>query len=173
VVCRRLRLALATVCGSHDVPHAGATCFLIVATVIVDCGRNPLRMLLAPLIASLGALLGVMDGFLNNASLPLLEVASLLLGVGQSLVVSLPVPYWTVTPRNSLMVQLKMPLGAWKGNGCCASHMSLLGPFALAPWGHSGVPSSCCVRPGVSPAHDVWAAHAHPPGEPVSKLGVR
>jgi hypothetical protein len=53
---------LATVCDSHDMPHTGATCFLFVDAVIVDLGCNPLRMLLPPLLATLGALLDVMDG---------------------------------------------------------------------------------------------------------------
>jgi hypothetical protein len=54
-------LSLATACGSRDVLHTGAACFLVVATVVVDHGRNPLRTLLAPLVATLGALLGILD----------------------------------------------------------------------------------------------------------------
>jgi hypothetical protein len=62
VVGRRPGLALATACGSQDVPHVRAACFLVVAVVAVSHYRIPLRMLLAPLLAALGALLGVMDG---------------------------------------------------------------------------------------------------------------
>jgi hypothetical protein len=32
VVCRWSRLVLATVCGSHDVPHVKAVCFLVVSS---------------------------------------------------------------------------------------------------------------------------------------------
>jgi hypothetical protein len=58
VVCRRSCLVLATACGNRDVPHAKAACFLVVATIIAVCGRNPLRTFLAPLLAALG----IMDG---------------------------------------------------------------------------------------------------------------
>jgi hypothetical protein len=51
-------MLLAAACGSHDVLHAGATYFLIVATVIVGRSRNPLRMLFAPLLLTLGVLDG-------------------------------------------------------------------------------------------------------------------
>jgi hypothetical protein len=59
VVCRWSRLALVATCSSRDVLHARAAYFLVVAAIIADRGRNPLRTLLAPLLA---ALLGVMDG---------------------------------------------------------------------------------------------------------------
>jgi hypothetical protein len=59
VVYRRSRLALATTCGSHGMPHARVICFLIVVAVVVGHGRNPLMTLLMPLLA---ALLGIMDG---------------------------------------------------------------------------------------------------------------
>jgi hypothetical protein len=58
VVYRRSCHAHATVCGSHDVPHAGAACFLTIAAVVVGHGCDPLRTLLAPLVA---ALLGILD----------------------------------------------------------------------------------------------------------------
>jgi hypothetical protein len=54
VVCRQLRLALAPTSG-------GATYFLIVAAVIAGHEHNLLRTLLAPLLATLGALLGIVD----------------------------------------------------------------------------------------------------------------
>jgi hypothetical protein len=63
VVYRQLRLALATTCSGHGVPLARVTCFFIIAAVVVCHGHNPLRTLLAPpLLATLDALLGVMDG---------------------------------------------------------------------------------------------------------------
>jgi hypothetical protein len=48
----------------------------------------------------------------NDASLSLVGVTSLLLGAGKSLAASLLVAYWVVTLRNSLVVYLKMLLGA-------------------------------------------------------------
>jgi hypothetical protein len=57
LVCRRPLLALAATCGSHDMPHTGVVCFLVVATVVVGRGHNPLRTLLAPLLAH-----GIVDG---------------------------------------------------------------------------------------------------------------
>jgi hypothetical protein len=56
------RLALAAACGNHDAHHVGATHFLIVATVIIGHGCDRLKMLLAPLLATLDALLGILDG---------------------------------------------------------------------------------------------------------------
>jgi hypothetical protein len=55
VVCRRLCLAFAAVCGSRDAPHTEAA-------IIVGRGCSPLRMLLAPLLATLGTLVGILDG---------------------------------------------------------------------------------------------------------------
>jgi hypothetical protein len=63
---------LAAVCGSQDVPHAGASRFLVVAAIVVGRGCHPLRTLLAPLLAALGTLLGVMDGGVER---PLLAAA--------------------------------------------------------------------------------------------------
>jgi hypothetical protein len=48
VVGKRLHLTFVALCGSHDMPHAGATCHPVVAVVIVGCGRSPLRMLHVP-----------------------------------------------------------------------------------------------------------------------------
>jgi hypothetical protein len=62
VVCRQSSLALAAACGSHDAPHIEAACFLIIAAIIVGRGCSPLRMLLAPLLATLGTLTGIVDG---------------------------------------------------------------------------------------------------------------
>jgi hypothetical protein len=42
------------------VPHDGAACFLVIATVIVGYVCNPLRTLLAPLLVTLSTLLGVL-----------------------------------------------------------------------------------------------------------------
>jgi hypothetical protein len=53
-VCRQLRLALAPT-------SVGAAYFLIIAAIVVGHGHNPLRTLLAPLLATLGALLGIVD----------------------------------------------------------------------------------------------------------------
>jgi hypothetical protein len=62
VVCRRSSLALAAACGSHDAPHIEAAYFLIIVAVIVGHGCSPLRMLLAPLLATVGTLIGIVDG---------------------------------------------------------------------------------------------------------------
>jgi hypothetical protein len=60
VVCRQPHLTLVAVCGNHDVPYARAA-YLPVPTIVV-VGRGPLRMLLAPLLATLGAIFGTLDG---------------------------------------------------------------------------------------------------------------
>jgi hypothetical protein len=62
VVCRRPHLAIATACDSRNMPQVRAICFLIVVIIIVSHKTNSLRTLLAPLLAALGALLGIMDG---------------------------------------------------------------------------------------------------------------
>jgi hypothetical protein len=90
VVCRWPCLALAVTCGGHDVPHAEVTCFLIVAIVIVDCSCNPLRMLLVPLLATLSALLGVLDDDVRRCLLAAAwgrYAMQLLTGVPESVVV--------------------------------------------------------------------------------------
>jgi hypothetical protein len=61
VVCSQPRLALATACGSHDVPLVKDICFLIIAIIIVGRSRNPMRTLLAPHLAALGAPHGAMN----------------------------------------------------------------------------------------------------------------
>jgi hypothetical protein len=53
-VCKTLVI----VCGSRDAPHVGAACLPVVVVLMVDRGRGPLRTLLVPLLATLGA----MDG---------------------------------------------------------------------------------------------------------------
>jgi hypothetical protein len=50
------------VCGSHDVPRAGAACLPVASIVVIDCGRGPLMMLFAPLPVALGAIFGKLDG---------------------------------------------------------------------------------------------------------------
>jgi hypothetical protein len=62
VVSRPPRLMLVVVCNNRDAPHVRAVCLPVVAVVIVDRGRCPLRTLLAPLFAILSALLGALDG---------------------------------------------------------------------------------------------------------------
>jgi hypothetical protein len=62
MICQRPHLALAAVCHSRGTPHAGAACFLTVATVVAGHSNSPLRTLLAPLLDSIGTLLGVMYG---------------------------------------------------------------------------------------------------------------
>jgi hypothetical protein len=61
VVCRRQSLTLVTVRGSHDVPHVGAAHHLVVAIAIIGHGCSPLRTLLAPPLATLGALPSTLD----------------------------------------------------------------------------------------------------------------
>jgi hypothetical protein len=80
VVGRRPHLTLVAVCGSRDAPHVGAAHLPIVAVIVVGCGRSPLRTLLAPPIAALGAMPGFWTATSDDASLLLLGVASLLLG---------------------------------------------------------------------------------------------
>jgi hypothetical protein len=55
VVCGRPRLMLVAACGGRDAPHAGATRLPIVVIVVVGCGHDPLRVLLALLFATLPA----------------------------------------------------------------------------------------------------------------------
>jgi hypothetical protein len=62
VVCRRPRLALATVHGCRDAPHARAVCFLVIVVIVVSHSHNPIRAPLMPLLATLGAPLGILDG---------------------------------------------------------------------------------------------------------------
>jgi hypothetical protein len=61
VVCRRPHLTLVAVCGNHDTPYARAAYLPVPAIVVVGRGRGPLRILLAPLLATLGAIFGTLD----------------------------------------------------------------------------------------------------------------
>jgi hypothetical protein len=69
VVCRWPRLTLVAVCGSCDTPRVGATCLPVVAIIVVGHGRGPLRMLVAPLLAALSAILGTVDGNIERCLL--------------------------------------------------------------------------------------------------------
>jgi hypothetical protein len=60
VVHRWVHLTLITVHGGRDAPHAVTARLPVVAVIMVSHG--PLRALLAPLSASLDALLSAMDG---------------------------------------------------------------------------------------------------------------
>jgi hypothetical protein len=93
VVYRWPCLALAAVCSSHNTPPVGAAYFLVVVTVVVDRGCNPLRTLLASLLTTLGALLGILDSDVRHCLLVALGVASLLLGAWRSSAVLLLVAY--------------------------------------------------------------------------------
>jgi hypothetical protein len=53
---------LAAVCGSHNAPCTRAAYLPVPAIVVVSRGRGPLRMLLAPLLATLGTIFGTLDG---------------------------------------------------------------------------------------------------------------
>jgi hypothetical protein len=55
VVRGRPHLLLVAACGGRDAPHAGATHLPVVVIVVVDCGHDPLRALLALLFATLPA----------------------------------------------------------------------------------------------------------------------
>jgi hypothetical protein len=67
VVRGLLRLRLAAIHDLYDVIRAGAACSLVGATVIIGCGL--LAMLLAPFLASLGSLLGSLDGDIGRRRL--------------------------------------------------------------------------------------------------------
>jgi hypothetical protein len=62
VVCVQSCLALAAACGGHDAHHTGAARFIVVATVVIGHGYDLLKMLIVPLLATLGSFLGVSDG---------------------------------------------------------------------------------------------------------------
>jgi hypothetical protein len=62
VVYRRSCLELVAVCGSCSVPHVEPACFLTIVALVASRGHSPLRTLLAPLLATFDALLGVMGG---------------------------------------------------------------------------------------------------------------
>jgi hypothetical protein len=54
VVYQWSHLAFAIVHCGGDALHIGAACFLVIINVIVGRGCNPLRMLISPLLATLG-----------------------------------------------------------------------------------------------------------------------
>jgi hypothetical protein len=60
VVRSRPHLMLVTACGSQSVSHVVATRLLTISIAMV--GRGPLETLLAPIFATLDALLGVAGG---------------------------------------------------------------------------------------------------------------
>jgi hypothetical protein len=62
VVCSWPHLTLITMCSSCDVPHARATFLPVAAIIMVGRGHGSLRMLLAPILAALGAISGDVDG---------------------------------------------------------------------------------------------------------------
>jgi hypothetical protein len=62
VVCGRPRLTLAAASGCRDAHHPGAAYLLANATVAIGCNCGLLVVLLAPPLAALGALHGVLDG---------------------------------------------------------------------------------------------------------------
>jgi hypothetical protein len=62
VVCRRSRLVLAATYSGPDTRYTRAACFLIVATVTIGHDYDPLETLLSSLLATPGALFGVLDG---------------------------------------------------------------------------------------------------------------
>jgi hypothetical protein len=66
MVCGRPRLMLATAHNSHDVHHTRVICSLVVATITIGRGHDLPRLLLAPLLAALGALPGVLDGSISR-----------------------------------------------------------------------------------------------------------
>jgi hypothetical protein len=59
VVCRQPRLMLVIACGSRGGPHTGGACLTVIA---IGCGPDPLKALLAPLFATINALLGAVGG---------------------------------------------------------------------------------------------------------------
>jgi hypothetical protein len=62
VVCRWPRLMLVAVCSSRDAPRARAACLPVAAVIMLGHGRDPLRMLLVPLLAAIGVIFGAVDG---------------------------------------------------------------------------------------------------------------
>jgi hypothetical protein len=112
VVCRWLHLMLAATYGDRDTPYTGATLFLVVIAIVVEHDYDPLETLLASLLATPGALFGVLDSDIERHPLPLILVASLLLGAGRSLVASSPVAYRASALRSSLVAYLKRSVGA-------------------------------------------------------------
>jgi hypothetical protein len=62
-----LRLALATAYNLYGTPHARAACLLVDVAVVVGCGL--LATLVEPFLATLGALLGILDDDVLQSSL--------------------------------------------------------------------------------------------------------
>jgi hypothetical protein len=56
-----LRLAIAIVCDSCSAHHDGASCLLVGTTIVIGRGCSLLAALLAPLLAAVDALLGILD----------------------------------------------------------------------------------------------------------------
>jgi hypothetical protein len=61
VICGRSCMTLATAYSSRGVHHAGAAHLLVAAAVVINRGCGLLTVLLVPLLAALGALLGILD----------------------------------------------------------------------------------------------------------------
>jgi hypothetical protein len=62
VVRRQPRLTLVAVHSDQDASHAGVTHLLVIVIFVVSLDRGLFRVLLAPLFATLDALLSVVDG---------------------------------------------------------------------------------------------------------------
>jgi hypothetical protein len=62
VVYRRPCLALVAACSGHNMQHVGAAHFLVIATIVSGRSCDPLKALLAPLLAVPSTLLGVLVG---------------------------------------------------------------------------------------------------------------
>jgi hypothetical protein len=61
VVCWSPRPALNATPGAHNIHHVRVI-YLLIIVIVVSCGCNPIRVLLSPLLAALGVLLGSLDG---------------------------------------------------------------------------------------------------------------
>jgi hypothetical protein len=85
VVCRRLCPMPVTSCDGRDASHARAACFPTAAVIAAACDRDCcLSRLLLPLTPSWAQCTTTLD----NASLSLVEVASLLAYVGWGMTAS-------------------------------------------------------------------------------------
>jgi hypothetical protein len=62
VVCQWLRLMLDTTTGGRNALHAGVVHLIVVVVVVVNCVCDPLRAPILPLLATLGVLLGALNG---------------------------------------------------------------------------------------------------------------
>jgi hypothetical protein len=61
VICGRPRLSLAIAYGGRGVNHIRAARLLVVAAIVVDRGCSLQMVLFVPLLAALGALLGILN----------------------------------------------------------------------------------------------------------------